>query len=296
MSLDYQVLLYYKYIPIKEPQKLVEEQKKLCQELELKGRILIAEEGLNGTVSGTIENTNRYMEAMKNHPLFHDMPFKIDLHDQHAFRKLSVKLRPEIVAWHMEENVDPNEITGVHLSPKEWHQAMQEENVVIIDGRNDFEYDLGHFRGAIRPDVQTTREFPEWIKKHKQEWQGKKILTYCTGGIRCEKLSAILLKEGLTDVYQLDGGIVTYGKDPEVQGALFEGKCYVFDDRISVPINQIEHVTVGKCYHCHAPAETYLNCRHVLCDRRHLVCPECEEKYAGYCSWDCKEKEENRDA
>ncbi|RAL24191.1 rhodanese-related sulfurtransferase [Thermoflavimicrobium daqui] len=295
MSLDYQVLLYYKYVPIEEPQKIVEKQKELCQRLNLKGRILVAEEGLNGTVSGTIEETNSYMEAMKKDPLFHDMPFKVDLHDGHAFRKLSVKLRPEIVAWHMEEKVDPNEITGIHLSPKEWYQTMQEEDVIIIDGRNDFEYDLGHFRGAIRPDVQTTREFPEWIQKHKEEWKGKKILTYCTGGIRCEKLSGVLLKEGLSDVYQLDGGIVTYGKDPEVQGALFDGQCYVFDDRISVPINQKEHVIVGKCYHCKAPAEKYLNCNYDPCDRRHLVCPECEEKYTGYCSIECKEKDKTKE-
>lgn len=290
MSHNYQVLLYYKYVKLDNPEQLVKEQKELCQSLHLKGRILVAKEGLNGTVSGTVEETNRYMEAMHTHPLFHDMTFKVDPHDGHAFRRLSVKLRPEIVAWHMEDSPDPDKMTGKYLTPKEWYETIKEPNddVVIIDGRNDFEYDLGHFRGAIRPDVSTTREFPDWIRKHKDEWKGKKVLTYCTGGIRCEKLTGVLLQEGLTDVYQLQGGIVTYGKDPEVQGDLFYGKCYVFDDRISVPINRKEHVIVGKCYHCQKPAETYLNCKNVLCDRRHLVCPECEKTYDGYCSEECR--------
>lgn len=289
MTANYQVLLYYQYTFIEDPKQLVAEQKELCQQLNLKGRILIAEEGLNGTVSGTVKETTRYMEAMHAHPLFRNMKFKIDPHDGHAFRKLTVKHRSEIVAWHMDDqSVDPNKLTGVHLTPSQWYQAMTEEDVILIDGRNDFEYDLGHFRGAIRPEVTTTREFPEWIRQHKEEWKDKKILTYCTGGIRCEKLSGVLLQEGLEHVYQLDGGIVTYGKDTSVQGALFDGKCYVFDDRISVPINQKEHVIVGKCYHCESPAEKYLNCQHDLCDRRHLVCPDCEPVHGGYCSETCR--------
>ncbi|WP_044639986.1 oxygen-dependent tRNA uridine(34) hydroxylase TrhO [Risungbinella massiliensis] len=292
MTANYQVLLYYQYTHIEDPKKLVVEQKELCQKLNLKGRILIAEEGLNGTVSGTMEETTRYMEEMHQHPLFENMPFKIDLHDGHAFKKLTVKQRPEIVAWHMnDQKVDPNQLTGVHLSPSQWYQAMTEEDVIVIDGRNDFEYDLGHFRGAIRPDVSTTREFPEWIRQHKEDWKDKKILTYCTGGIRCEKLSGVLLQEGLEKVYQLDGGIVTYGKDPNVQGALFDGQCYVFDDRISVPINQKEHVIVGKCHHCGSPAEKYLNCRYDPCDRRHLVCPDCESIHGGYCSNSCRSQD-----
>ncbi|KAA2302120.1 hypothetical protein FY526_21480, partial [Clostridioides difficile] len=117
---------------------------------------------------------------------------------------------------------------------KEFHEHLQRDDVIVIDGRNDYEYEIGHFRGAIRPDVESFREFPEWIRENLGDMKDKTIITYCTGGIRCEKLTGFMINEGFQDVAQLDGGIVTYGKDPEVQGHLFDGKCYVFDERISV--------------------------------------------------------------
>lgn len=287
----YQVLLYYKYVPIENPEKFAKEHLYFCKRIHLKGRILVSHEGINGTVSGTKENTERYMEYMKSHPLFSDMPFKIDVHHGHAFKKMHVRPRKELVAWNLDSeiDVDPNQLTGKHVLPKEFHQLLQQEDIVIIDGRNDYEYDLGHFRGAIRPDLKTTREFPKWVRENLSEHKDKKILTYCTGGIRCEKLSGFLLQEGFQDVVQLDGGIVTYGKDPEVQGELFEGSCYVFDDRISVPINQVNPTIITTCHHCGTPADQYINCHHVTCDQRHIVCPECLDTHQGYCSSACKE-------
>ena len=128
--------------------------------------------------------------------------------------------------------MNPIELTGNYLSPKEFLRAMQDENTVVLDARNDYEYDLGHFRGAIRPDIRNFRELPQWVRDNKDQFEDKKILTYCTGGIRCEKFSGWLLEEGFEDVGQLHGGIVTYGKDPEVQGELWDGQMYVFDERI----------------------------------------------------------------
>ncbi|GAX89058.1 rhodanese-related sulfurtransferase [Effusibacillus lacus] len=283
----YRVLLFYKYVHIEDPVGFAEQHLQFCKELGLRGRILVAEEGINGTVSGTVEQTEKYMEEMHKDPRFADLWFKIDEADDHAFRKMFVRPRKELVTWRLDEKIDPNETTGKHLTPKEWYELMQQEDVVIIDGRNDYEYDLGHFRGAIRPEVKTTREFPEWIRNNLDRFKGKKVLTYCTGGIRCEVLSGVLLKEGLTDVYQLHGGIVAYGKDPEVKGQMFDGKCYVFDNRISVPINQVDPSVVGKCHHCGVPAEKYINCANDLCHLQHIVCPECEEKHQGYCSEEC---------
>ncbi|MFC4767599.1 rhodanese-related sulfurtransferase [Effusibacillus consociatus] len=286
----YRVLLYYKYVRIEDPVEYAQQHLQFCKDLGLKGRILVAEEGINGTVSGTVEQTETYMEEIRKDPRFADMVFKIDEADGHAFKKMFVRPRKELVTFRLEEDIDPNQLTGKYLSPKEFYEALQDPDVIVLDGRNDYEYDIGHFRGAIRPEVESFREFPEWIRENLSQYKDKKILTYCTGGIRCEKLSGFLLKEGFKDVAQLHGGIVTYGKDPEVKGQLFDGKCYVFDERIAVPINQVEEVIVGKCHHCGVPAEKYINCAEDFCHLQHIVCPECEEKFQGYCSEECRSK------
>jgi len=285
---NYRVLLYYKYVHIDNPEEFTKQHLKFCKELGLKGRILIAEEGINGTVSGTIEQTDIYMNTMKQDPRFSDMVFKIDEHDGHAFKKMHVRHRPELVTLRLEDDVNPNETTGKYLSPKEFYEEMQKENTIVIDARNDYEYDLGHFRGAIRPDIKSFRELPQWIRENKHLLEGKRILTYCTGGIRCEKFSGWLLKEGFSDVGQLHGGIVTYGKDPEVQGALWDGKCYVFDERIAVPINRKEHVIVGRDYFTGEPCERYVNCANPECNKQILCSEENEHKYLRGCSHECR--------
>lgn len=272
----YRILLYYKYVPIDNHEAFAARHLAYCKELGLKGRIIVAPEGLNGTVSGTVEQTEAYMNHVRQDPRFTDIVFKIDEADGHAFKKMFVRAKPELVTWRLQEKVDPNKLTGKHLKPKEWLEMMKRDDVVILDGRNGYEYDIGHFRGAIRPDVESSREFPQWIRENFSQYKDKKILTYCTGGIRCEVLSGILLREGFKEVYQLEGGIVTYGKDPETKGQLFDGKCYVFDERIAVPINQVENVIVGKCYHCGKPEDRYVNCANPECNRQHIVCEECE--------------------
>ncbi|MCF8889446.1 rhodanese-related sulfurtransferase [Priestia megaterium] len=290
----YQVLLYYLYTPIENPEEFTDQHLAFCKELELKGRILIAAEGINGTVSGTVEQTDKYMETMKNDPRFEGIVFKIDEADEHAFKKMHVRHRKELVTLRLEEDVNPLRVTGNYLSPKEFHQAMQDENTVVIDARNDYEYDLGHFRGAVRPDIRNFRELPEWIRDNKDQFEDKKILTYCTGGIRCEKFSGWLLEEGFEDVSQLHGGIVTYGKDPEVQGELWDGQCYVFDERISVPVNQKEHVIVGKDHFTGEPCERYVNCANPECNKKILASEENEHKYLRACSHECRVSPRNR--
>jgi UPF0176 protein len=287
----FRVLLYYKYVTIENPEAFAAEHLQFCKDLGLKGRILVAPEGINGTVSGTVEATQTYMDTLHQDPRFADMVFKIDEADSHTFKKLFVRPRKELVTFRLAEDIDPNRLTGKYLSPKEWFEMMQNEDVVILDGRNGYEYDIGHFRGAIRADVNSFREFPEWLRTHFNQFKGKKVLTYCTGGIRCEKLSGYLLREGFEEVYQLHGGIVTYGKDPEVRGQMFDGKCYVFDERISVPINQVEDVIVGHCLHCGKPQDRYINCKYDLCHKQHICCPECETEHRGYCSEACEQND-----
>jgi len=290
----YRVLLYYKYVPIENPEELAQEHLAFCKELELKGRILIAPEGINGTVSGTVEQTEKYMDEMKKDPRFADMVYKIDEADGHAFKKMHVRPKKELVTLRLEDDINPLELTGEYLEPKEFFERMQQEDTIVLDARNDYEYDLGHFRGAIRPDIKNFRELPEWVRENKEILEGKKILTYCTGGIRCEKFSGWLKKEGFEDVAQLHGGIVTYGKDPEVQGELWDGQCYVFDERIGVPVNQKEHVVVGRDYFTGEPCERYVNCANPECNKKILLSEESEHKHLRSCSHECRVHPRNR--
>ncbi|HDB6751613.1 TPA: rhodanese-related sulfurtransferase, partial [Staphylococcus aureus] len=184
--------------------------------------------------------------------------------------------------------------TGQYLSPVEFRKALEDDDTVIIDARNDYEFDLGHFRGAIRPNITRFRDLPDWIKENKALFADKKVVTYCTGGIRCEKFSGWLLKEGFEDVAQLHGGIATYGKDPETKGEYWDGKMYVFDDRISVDINQVEKTIIGKDWFDGKPCERYINCANPECNKQILVSEENETKYLGACSYECAKHERNR--
>ncbi|MED3983096.1 rhodanese-related sulfurtransferase [Peribacillus simplex] len=290
----YRVLLYYLYVPIENHEEFAAEHLAACKALELKGRILVASEGINGTVSGTIEQTNQYMDMMKSDSRFADIVFKIDEADGHAFKKMHVRPRNELVTLRLEDDINPNRTTGQYLSPKEFFEQMQDENTIVLDARNDYEYDLGHFRGAIKPEITNFRELPDWVRENRQMFDGKKILTYCTGGIRCEKFSGWLVEEGFEDVSQLHGGIATYGKDPEVQGELWDGQMYVFDERIAVPINQKEHVIVGRDIYSGEPCERYVNCANPECNKKILCSEENEHKHMRSCTHECRVHPRNR--
>ncbi len=293
MEEKYQVLLYYKFVPIENYEQFAVEHLEFCKSLELKGRILVSHNGINGTVSGTVKQTNVYMEKMHQDPRFKDVFFKIDEHDGHAFKKMHVRPRKELVTLRLDEPVDPNELTGEYLKPEEFYEEMQDENTIILDTRNDYEYDVGHFRGAIRPDIHSFRELPDWVKENKHLLEGKRVLTYCTGGIRCEKFTGWLMKEGIEDVAQLEGGIVTYGKDEKVKGKLWDGLCYVFDNRLTVPINQTEHVVIGRDHFDGKPCERYVNCADPVCNNQILCSEENEHKYMRGCTDACRRSPNN---
>lgn len=182
-KMDYRVLLYYNYTTIEDPEVFAKEHLAFCKSIGLKGRILVAEEGINGTVSGTIEATEAYMEHMHADERFKDTWFKIDEAEGHAFRKMFVRPRKELVALNLEDDINPHELTGKYLNPKEFKEALLDEDTVVLDARNDYEFDLGHFRGAVRPDIRSFRELPQWIRDNKEKFMDKKVVTYCTGGI-----------------------------------------------------------------------------------------------------------------
>jgi len=172
------VLLYYLYTPIENPETFAAEHLAACKDLGLKGRILVSHEGINGTCSGTIEQTEAYMEMVKSDPRFSEIVFKIDEADGHAFKKMHVRAKKEIVHLGLEEDINPNELTGTYLEPAEFYKRMQDQDTIVLDARNDYEYDLGHFRGAIRPDIENFRDLPEWVRENKEMFEGKQILTY----------------------------------------------------------------------------------------------------------------------
>ena len=295
MSNDYRVLLYYKYEPIEDPETFTKEHLEFTKSIGLKGRVLVGSEGINGTVSGTVEQTEKYKEYVHSLPGFEDLWFKEDIADDYAHKKMHVRHREEIVSLNLEDDFNPEELTGDFLEPKEFRNAIKDEETIVLDARNDYEYDLGHFKGAVRPNIRNFRELPDWIMENKEKFMDKKVVMYCTGGIRCEKFSGWMIREGITDkVGQLEGGIDTYGKDPETQGDLWDGKMYVFDERISVPVNQVNPTVIAKDHYDGTPCERYVNCAKPECNEQVIMSEENEHKYLRGCTVECRKDSRNR--
>ncbi|MRI84941.1 rhodanese-related sulfurtransferase [Aerococcaceae bacterium WS4759] len=294
MSKPFRVLLYYKYTNIEDPVAFSQEHLANCKRIGIKGRILVGKEGINGTVSGTVEQTEAYKDYVHSLPGFEDLWFKEDEEDIMAFKKIFVRPREEIVSLDLEEDINPLETTGEYLDPKAFKEALLDDDTIVLDTRNDYEYDLGHFRGAVRPDIRNFRELPQWVIDNKEKFMEKRVVVYCTGGIRCEKFSGWLVREGFKDVGQLHGGIATYGKDPEIQGELWDGKMYVFDERIAVDINHKDPIIVGKDWFDGTPCERYVNCGNPECNEQILASEENEAKYVRGCSPECRRHPRNR--
>lgn len=282
----YQTLLYYCYSPIENAAEFAEQHLEFCKSLSLVGRIIVADEGLNGTVSGTKEACKQYMDAVLADPRFSKTDFKIDEVSEPSFIKMHCRYKPEIVHSGLRDPqiIDPNKETGIHLEPKEFLELKDQEDVVILDVRSDYEHKLGHFKNAVRLDIENFREFPEKINEL-VKYKNKKILTYCTGGIKCEKASALLLHNGFEQVYQLHGGIIKYGK--EVGGKDFEGQCYVFDNRVAVDVNSVNPTVVSVCYNCGTKTSKMINCANPECNEHFTQCDACGEKLEGCCSEVC---------
>jgi len=279
----YQVLLYYCYSPIADPATFRNEHHRLCLALDLRGRIIVAAEGLNGTVSGTHENCAAYMAAVHADPRFAALEFKVNDVEAHTFPKLHVRVKPEIVHSSM-PHVRPHEKTGQHLSPAEFKALKDRDDVIIIDVRSDYEYNLGRFKNAVTLDIENFRDFPDRVERL-QEFKDKKILTYCTGGVKCEKASAFLLEQGFEDVYQLHGGIIKYGI--EAGGEDFDGQCYVFDDRVAVDVNRVNPTVISRCYHCQLPNARLIDCANPHCNAYLPLCEACGEILQGACTEAC---------
>lgn len=287
--MQHEIILYYKYTPIENPKKLWEEQKAICEKLGLKGRLLIADEGINGTLEGTKENIDIYCNDLISKSGLEDIVFKRSVGDGNAFPKLKVKLRNEIVSSHLgAKDVKPYQVTGKRLSADELEKWRQEgKEYVIVDMRNDYEFKVGHFENSINPKMKNFRDLSIITENLKKDLKDKTVVTVCTGGVRCEKASGYLVSQGFDDVYQLQDGIVTYLEKYPNQG--FKGKLYVFDGRVTMDFDTPDnHTVVGKCHICEAPTEKFVNCRNKQCNAHILVCADCEDAKDGFCSDDCR--------
>lgn len=288
MNTSLHTLLYYCYSHIEDAEAFAAEHLTYCKSLNLTGRIIVAPEGLNGTVSGSVEACNAYMAHIHADARFAHTEFKIDEVSEPSFLKMHVRAKDEIVNSGLKNRpeVSPILATGKHLEPAEFLAMKNNPDVLVLDVRSDYEYKLGKFDNALTLDMENFREFPEKIEGLKQ-YKDKKILTYCTGGIKCEKATALLLAEGFTEVYQLHGGIIKYGK--EVGGKDFEGECYVFDNRLSVSVNTVNPKIISVCFNCGTTTPRMINCANPECNEHFTQCTNCGEDLQGNCSTTCME-------
>ena len=276
------ILLYYKFTPLSDPEAVKLWQKTLCTRLNLKGRILLSPQGLNGTVGGELADLKAYVKETKTYPAFKDITFKWSDGSRDDFPRLSVRTRKELVGFQNSEgefDVDENGVIGggKHLKPKQVHELVEQygDDVVFFDGRNAHEAKIGKFKNAVVPNTNTSRDFIKELESDKyDDIKTKKVVTYCTGGIRCEVISSMMKKRGFTDVYQIDGGIVKYGESYGDDG-LWEGSLRVFDNRRTV--NFADHTaTIGECTHCSGKTSNFENCAHSECNDLVLICENCK--------------------
>ncbi len=283
MSEPFQIIIFYKYTPIADPTGFMRWQRATCEEIGLFGRILIAHEGINGSVEGTPEQIAEYehrLHAQDGSPgtfgNFSDVWFKASPGTGHAFKKLKVKVRNEIVSTGLprEQDVNPQEVTGTHIDADELRAWFERgEAFEIVDMRNDYEYAVGHFAGSRPSGMANFRDLTK-ITPALNALKPKKVLTVCTYGVRCEKASGYLLQQGFQEVYQLHGGIGTYMK--KYPGQDFQGSLYVFDDRMTEQFTS-DYTIVGTCVGCGQKTETFGNCAYTDCHKQLLICPTCQK-------------------
>lgn len=277
------ILLYYMFTPITDPVAVKLWQKTLCDSLDLRGRILISVHGINGTVGGDMAQLKKYIASTKQFAGFKGIVFKWSDGGRDDFPRMSVKVRDEIVAFDAgaELQVDEKGVIGggTHLKPAQVNKLVAErgDDVVFFDGRNAHEAAIGKFKGAIVPNTHTSRDFiAELDSGMYDDLKDKPVVTYCTGGIRCEILSVLMKNRGFSDVYQMDGGVVKYGEAYGDDG-LWEGSLRVFDDRMTVDFS--DHAAViGVCSHCGGPTSNYENCAWSQCNDLVLICETCKQQ------------------
>ena len=285
-SFERTTISFYKYVVINSPDILRDQLYQKLNELNILGRIYLSSEGINAQVSVPKNKKDTFKLIFTSFDIFNNIEFKEAIEEGASFIKLIIKVKDEIVAYKVSIDEYNMSKTGKHLSYKEFNQAI-DEGALIIDMRNFYESEVGKFKNAIIPDVDTSRELLPTVKKLLDKNKDDKILMYCTGGIRCEKASSYLIHHGFKDVNQLDGGIIKYAHDVRKNKASskFIGKNFVFDGRLG---ERITNDIVSNCHLCDSLADTHVNCNNQACHILFIQCDKCNKKYSGCCSIDCK--------
>jgi len=291
LSQPIKVLLYYKYVPLSNPEEIKIWQKELCLSLNLKGRIIIADEGLNGTLAGETTQVDEYISQTQLRPEFKDLEWKISYAETQVFPKLRVVVRDEIVTLGFKKKGSDVAIDNKaeYIQPAELEKLYANQaDFIIIDARNNYEAEIGKFENAIIPPIENFRDFPAFAEKELSQYKERDVITYCTGGVRCEKASAYLREQGFKKVRQLHGGIHEYCE--QTGGTHFEGELFVFDQRLHVPVNKIAPTTISSCIYCHKPLTRYIDCVAPACDGLFICCESCQEEHQAACSTACEDK------
>ena len=248
---------FYKFIDWSDFQEKKPVLEKICRQNNIVGTIILAPEGINGTISGSHEEILKTIEELKKDVRLSDLESKFAEALGETFKRMKVRLKKEIVSMG-KENVNPGQITGTHVSAEEWNQIIQEPNTLIVDTRNEYEHAIGSFEGSVDPETNSFRQFPKWVKEKlkplMEKQNKKKVAMFCTGGIRCEKASSYLLQEGFEEVFQLQGGILKYLENIEPKNSLWEGECFVFDERVSIQHGLVEG-NYSMCHACRMPID-----------------------------------------
>lgn len=287
MTHQFKVLLYYKYVHLDNPDTVRAQQRELCERLHIKGRILLATEGINGTVAGTPAEIDQYIAETSSYAPFADIEWKISWAGEQIFPKLKVKVRDEIVTLGVKKTGKDVAIENKarYIEPEELRALYESgEDFVILDARNVYEAQVGKFKNAIIPPIDNFRDFAQYVDSIKA-YKDKNVVTYCTGGIRCEKASAYLRENGFENVRQLHGGIHEYGR--KAGGKYFEGEMFVFDKRLHVPVNELNPTVISTCIYCQQKVTRYIDCAHHSCPSLFICCGSCEQEYQGTCSAKC---------
>jgi UPF0176 protein len=270
------VAALYKFVNLPDCSELQAALLSFCQSQGIKGTILLAQEGINGTIAGSRQQIDTVLAFLRNDSRFADLEHKESYTEIPPFERLKIRLKPEIVTLGLPE-VNPAEKVGTYVKPEDWNDLISNPEVTVIDTRNDYEVTIGTFKGAENPQTQIFRDFPEYVQKHLDPKKHKKVAMFCTGGIRCEKASAYMLYRGFKEVYQLEGGIIHYANQIKEKGLpnKFHGKNFVFDERLG------EHIStevISKCHQCGETCDTHTNCHNVACNLLFIKCPSCREK------------------
>jgi UPF0176 protein len=249
-NLEFLNVAGYKFDPLENLDSLIPKFQNKCDELGLKGSVYLSPNGINFSIAGTEENVDTYIKFMEEDSRFRDIPLKKTFSETQPFRRMKVRLKKEIISLGRDD-INPRELTGDYISPRELFEMYEKkEDVIVLDTRNEYETRVGLFENAIDLQLDTFRDFPSAIETLPEEYKDKQIVMYCTGGIRCEKASAVMMKAGFSDVKQLEGGVLDYFK--ETGGAYWSGDCFVFDERVALD-KELKETEYIYCYICREP-------------------------------------------